>query len=143
MKKRFSKVMALLMAASIMAAIPVSAADADLKVGFSELDIDGAWRICQTDSMQEEADARGYNYVMTNAEYDTEKQVADVEDLIAQGCNFLFIAPIDLDAVEPKYMTDREKKVLNDYHELVYNTIAPYLTEEEREWLKVYTRPVA
>ena len=55
----------------------------------------------------------------------------------------LTYAPIDLDAVEPKYMTDREKKVLNDYHELVYNTIAPYLTEEEREWLKVYTRPVA
>lgn len=55
----------------------------------------------------------------------------------------LTYAPIDLDAVEPKYMTDREKKLLNDYHELVYNTIAPYLTEEEREWLKVYTRPVA
>ena len=28
----------------------------------------------------------------------------------------LTYAPIDLDAVEPKYMTDREKKVLNDYH---------------------------
>ena len=55
----------------------------------------------------------------------------------------LTYAPIDLDAVEPKYMTEREKKLLNDYHELVYNTIAPYLTEEEREWLKVYTRPVA
>lgn len=111
MKKRFSKVMALLMAASMMAAIPVSAADADLKVGFSELDIDGAWRICQTDSMQEEADARGYNYVMTNAEYDTEKQVADVEDLIAQGCNFLFIAPIDMDAIVPALDAAKEKEI--------------------------------
>lgn len=73
----------------------------DLKIGFSELDIDGAWRICQTESMQEQADERGYEYVMTNAEYDTEKQVADVEDLIAQGCNFLFIAPIDMDAIVP------------------------------------------
>lgn len=111
MKKRFSKVMALLMAASMMSAIPVSAADADLKVGFSELDIDGAWRICQTDSMQEEADARGYNYVMTNAEYDTEKQVADVEDLIAQGCNFLFIAPIDMDAIVPALDAAKEKEI--------------------------------
>ena len=55
----------------------------------------------------------------------------------------LTYAPIDLDAVEPKYMTEREKKLLNDYHEMVYNTIAPYLTEEEQEWLKIYTRPVA
>lgn len=77
------------------------AAASNLKVGFSELDIDGAWRICQTESMQEQADARGYDYVMTNAEYDTEKQVADVEDLLAQGCNFLFIAPINMDAVVP------------------------------------------
>lgn len=77
------------------------AAASELKVGFSELDIDGAWRICQTESMQEQADARGYEYVMTNAEYDTEKQVADVEDLLAQGCNFLFIAPINMDAVVP------------------------------------------
>ena len=47
-------------------------AASDLKIGFSELDIDGAWRICQTESMQEQADERGYEYVMTNAEYDTE-----------------------------------------------------------------------
>lgn len=73
----------------------------ELKIGFSELDIDGAWRICQTESMQEQADERGYEYVMTNAEYDTEKQVADVEDLLAQGCNFLFIAPINMDAIVP------------------------------------------
>ena len=101
MKKRMF-LTAMVLAAAL--AIPAGAEGIDkdsVKVGFSELDIDGAWRICQTDSMQGEADARGYNYVMTNAEYDTEKQVADVEDLLAQDCNFLFIAPIDMDAVVP------------------------------------------
>ena len=101
MKKRLIGLMAWIMTGTMLV-LPVSANEkTDIKVGFSELDIDGAWRICQTDSMQEQANARGYDYVMTNAEYDTEKQVADVEDLIAQGCNFLFIAPIDMDAIVP------------------------------------------
>ncbi len=101
MKKKLIGLMAWIMTGTMLV-LPVSANEkTDIKVGFSELDIDGAWRICQTDSMQEQANARGYDYVMTNAEYDTEKQVADVEDLIAQGCNFLFIAPIDMDAIVP------------------------------------------
>ena len=114
MKKRLSMLMALVMAGTMLA-VPVSAEEtemnANIKVGFSELDIDGAWRICQTDSMQAEADARGYDYVMTNAEYDTEKQVADVEDLIAQGCNFLFIAPIDMDAIVPALDAAKEAEI--------------------------------
>ena len=51
-------------------------------------------------------------------------------------------APIDLDAIDPDQMSPREKKMLNDYHKKVYETISPYLTEEERDWLKVYTREI-
>lgn len=51
-------------------------------------------------------------------------------------------APIDLDAIDPNELTGREKKMLNDYHALVYKTISPYMTEEENEWLKKYTRSI-
>ncbi len=51
-------------------------------------------------------------------------------------------APIDLDAILPEEMTASERKLLNDYHEMVYEKIAPFLTEEEREWLKIYTRAI-
>ena len=51
-------------------------------------------------------------------------------------------APIDLDAIDPDQMSPREKKMLNDYHKKVYETISPYLTEEERDWLKGYTREI-
>lgn len=51
-------------------------------------------------------------------------------------------APIDLDAIAPEEMTGREKKMLNEYHALVYKTISPYLTEEENVWLKKYTRAI-
>lgn len=50
--------------------------------------------------------------------------------------------PIDLDAVNPDLMTEKEKALLNDYHKKVYELIAPYLTGEEQEWLKEYTREI-
>jgi Xaa-Pro aminopeptidase len=51
-------------------------------------------------------------------------------------------APIDLDAILPEEMTASERNLLNHYHEMVYEKISPFLTEEEREWLKVYTRAI-
>lgn len=50
--------------------------------------------------------------------------------------------PIDLDAILPQEMTRRERERLNEYHKMVYETIAPYLTKEEQVWLAEYTRPV-
>ncbi|MEY8517056.1 aminopeptidase P family protein [Lachnospiraceae bacterium 29-84] len=51
-------------------------------------------------------------------------------------------APIDLDAILPEEMTAVERERLNGYHRMVYETIAPYLTEEERRWLEGYTRGI-
>lgn len=54
----------------------------------------------------------------------------------------LTFAPIDLDAVDVSLLTEVDKKRLNSYHKLVYDTISPYLTEEERQWLEKYTSEV-
>ncbi|WMJ87521.1 aminopeptidase P family protein [Anaerocolumna sp. MB42-C2] len=51
-------------------------------------------------------------------------------------------APIDLDAVDVSFMSPAEIKRLNDYHQKVYEKLSPYLTPEEKDWLKVYTRAV-
>lgn len=51
-------------------------------------------------------------------------------------------APIDLDCIDPGYMNETDKARLNDYHKRVYEIIGPHLSDEEREWLKEYTRPV-
>ena len=50
--------------------------------------------------------------------------------------------PIDLDAVLPDMMTAEDKKQLNEYHAKVYEIISPHLNDEEREWLKEYTRAI-
>ena len=51
-------------------------------------------------------------------------------------------APIDLDGIDPEQMSPREKWMLNDYHKKVYEVLSPYMTEEENEWLKKYTRAI-
>ncbi len=51
-------------------------------------------------------------------------------------------APIDLDAICPEDLSNDEKIYLNNYHKLVYEKISPYLTEKEKEWLKMYTREI-
>lgn len=52
------------------------------------------------------------------------------------------MVPFDLDAVDPNYMSDREIRLLNEYHARVYETIAPFLPEEEKVWLKEATRAI-
>lgn len=50
--------------------------------------------------------------------------------------------PMDLDAIDPSVMTQEDRKLLNDYHRQVYEKVSPYLDEEEKEWLKKYTREI-
>ena len=52
------------------------------------------------------------------------------------------IAPIDLDAIDVNLMKDDEKAYLNEYHKMVFDTVSPFLSEEEVEWLKGYTRAI-
>ena len=51
-------------------------------------------------------------------------------------------APIDLEAIDPEYLSPKQKEYLNAYHKTVYEKISPYLPEEERAWLKKATREV-
>ena len=67
-----------------------------------------------------------------------------VKNEYGQFMNFeiLTYVPIDLDAILPEKMNTEEKEMLNHYHKQVYEKVSPYLSEEERIWLKEYTRAV-
>lgn len=68
----------------------------------------------------------------------------DVKNGDGQFMHFetLTYVPIDLDAIDIRYLTAETRVYLNDYHREVYEKISPYLTEEEREWLREATRVV-
>ena len=51
-------------------------------------------------------------------------------------------APIDLDAIDESLILKDEKVYLNNYHKQVYDKISTYLNEEEKQWLKTYTREI-
>ncbi|MPM96935.1 hypothetical protein SDC9_144105 [bioreactor metagenome] len=39
-------------------------------------------------------------------------------------------------------MKEDDKAYLNEYHKMVFDTVSPFLTDEEAEWLKGYTRAI-
>lgn len=50
--------------------------------------------------------------------------------------------PMDLDAVKVEMLPEETRRQLNDYHKTVYEKVSPYLNDEEKEWLKKYTRAI-
>lgn len=54
----------------------------------------------------------------------------------------LTMVPFDKDAILAECMSDREKTLLNNYHKRVYETISPYLEEDERVWLREATAEI-
>ena len=52
------------------------------------------------------------------------------------------LIPFDLDAINPAILDEENKKLLNEYHKRVYEEIAPHLNEEEKAFLKKYTKAV-
>jgi len=61
-----------------------------------------------------------------------------------QFMNFetLTYVPIDLEAIEVSYLTELQRNYLNMYHQAVYEKLTPYLSEDERVWLKHQTREI-
>jgi len=54
----------------------------------------------------------------------------------------LTLCYIDTKLVEKSLLLPEEKKWLNDYHNKVYDMISPYLTGEEKIWLKEKTKEI-
>ncbi len=63
------------------------------KVGFAQIVSNNPWRLAETASMQDEAKKRGVQLVYTDAADSAAKQVADVNSMIAQGVDFIFLPP--------------------------------------------------
>jgi ribose transport system substrate-binding protein len=63
------------------------------KVGFAQTESNNPWRLAETASMQDEAKKLGYQLVYTDAAGSAAKQAADVNSMIAQGVDVIFLPP--------------------------------------------------
>lgn len=52
------------------------------------------------------------------------------------------LVPIDLDCINKDLMLKDEIEFLNNYHKEVYDKISPFLDEDEKNWLKQYTKSI-
>jgi galactofuranose transport system substrate-binding protein len=63
------------------------------KVGFSQMESNNPWRIAETKSFHDTAETCGWDLIATDAAGSAAKQVADVDSMIAQGIDVLFLPP--------------------------------------------------
>jgi galactofuranose transport system substrate-binding protein len=78
------------------------------KVGFAQTESNNPWRIAQTESMKAEAEKLGHQLVYTDAAGSAAKQVADVNSMIAQGVDLIFLAPREEKPLIPAVMNAKK-----------------------------------
>ena len=66
----------------------------------------------------------------------------DVKNEYGQFMHFetLTWVPIDMEAIDEKYMTETQRAFLYKYQREVYEKLSPYLDDEEKAWLLKETR---
>ena len=54
----------------------------------------------------------------------------------------LTLCPIDKRPIDVEMLTGEERQYLNDYHQLVYDRLSPFLMPDEKEWLRNACSPI-
>lgn len=115
MKRRFflgAATLALMTGSAAMAQdLPPLAEKDHYKVGFAQTESNNPWRIAQTKSFQDTAESCGWDLIVTDANGSAAKQVADVDSMIAQGIDVLFLPPREESPLIPAVMRARSAGV--------------------------------
>ncbi|MGQ7845275.1 ABC transporter substrate-binding protein [Granulosicoccus sp. 3-233] len=74
------------------------------KVGFSQMESNNPWRIAETQSFVDTAESCNWDLISTDAAGSAAKQVADVDSMIAQGIDVLFLPPREEKPLIPAVM---------------------------------------
>lgn len=69
-------------------------------IGYSELQASGAFGIAQKADVYKHAELYGAQIVFADADNDVSKQLADLEDFVAQGVDYIFIHAVDLNGYD-------------------------------------------
>ncbi|MFF5879622.1 ABC transporter substrate-binding protein [Streptomyces californicus] len=85
----------------------------DAVVGFSQSEKEAnPFRIAETRSIRDEAKKVGVKKLLTtNAQSQLSKQISDIQDMLSQGAQFLIVAPLNSDGLEPALKAAAAKKV--------------------------------
>ena len=88
--------------------LPKLAMKKTYKVGFAQTESNNPWRLAQTASMKAEAEKLGWQLVFTDAASSAAKQVSDVNSMIAQGVDAIFLSPREEKPLIPAIMAAKK-----------------------------------
>ena len=85
----------------------------------------------------------GAKYISADAQADSSKQISDVENLIARGCDALIILAYDADAISPAISRAKAEGIpVVGYDRLIEDPYAFYLTFDNKEVGRLQAREV-
>jgi D-xylose transport system substrate-binding protein len=94
-------------------------------------------------AMKAQLEKLGAKYISADAQADSSKQISDVENLIARGCNALIILAYDADAISPAISRAKAEGIpVVGYDRLIEDPYAFYLTFDNKEVGRMQARAV-
>jgi D-xylose transport system substrate-binding protein len=94
-------------------------------------------------AMKNQLKKLGATYISADAQADSTKQIADVENLIARGCDALIILAYDADAIAPAISRAKAEDIpVVGYDRLIEDPYAFYLTFDNKEVGRMQAREV-
>ncbi len=91
----FVAIIAALAAWAVSIRLSETDSSAGPRVAYSSVGDPNPWFLAFSAELEKEAKKRGYDFRVTHAQAKLEKQIADVEDIVAQKPDFLILGPID------------------------------------------------
>lgn len=71
-----------------------------IKIGFSVMDLSNQYFVDLSNGAQEYCDEMGYELIVSDPASDTSKQVSNIENFIAAGCDAILVAALDAESCE-------------------------------------------
>lgn len=90
-----NSLLACVMGAALLAAVAGPASAADCKVGVAMYTLSAPYFVAQVAAAEDQAKKAGCEVLTSDGQNDMNKQIADVEDMVANGINLLILNPRD------------------------------------------------
>ncbi len=133
----------MLIAVAVLAVVSGATFAKSLTVGVSWSNFqEERWKTDEA-AMKAQLEKLGATYISADAQADSSKQISDVENLIARGCNALIILAYDADAISPAIAKAKAEGIpVVGYDRLIEDPYAFYLTFDNKEVGRMQARAV-
>jgi D-xylose transport system substrate-binding protein len=143
MKKYLMGVGCIFIAVAVLTVMSGAAIAKTLTVGVSWSNFqEERWKTDEA-AMKAQLEKLGAKYISADAQADSSKQISDVENLIARGCDALIILAYDADAISPAIEKAKAEGIpVVGYDRLIEDPYAFYLTFDNKEVGRLQAREV-